>query len=42
MKYTTSCGGINGDYAVSLKKLNIFVDQIYKKRSLEGNSMPGE
>ena len=35
MKYTTFCGGIDGDCAASLQKLNIFVDYLYKKCSLD-------
>jgi hypothetical protein len=38
MKYMTFCGGIEGDCASkSKKKIIIFVDQIYKKHSLESS-----
>jgi hypothetical protein len=41
MNYTTFCGGINGDCAAGIKKsLDVFVEQIYKKRSLESSGSP--
>ena len=41
MKHMTFCGGINGDGASKYKKsLNIFVDYIHKKHSLESSGTP--
>ena len=41
MKYTTFYGGINEDGArKSKKKLNIFVDWIYNKRTLWSSGTP--